>query len=376
MDFFRFIFAFLMFHRRTLIGILLLVGLYFFFTDILPRIPRPDRAARSPAEGSPNPTDSGTENPADTKPVVTPTRTTDQILRSGNVDELFQELIRLKDLSLQSKTESVSLVIASDILKIARRILELPVTTEQRRFALGVFNESILFMRISDVSAAVADESIDAEFLNITETFVNDPDPRISCYAAFTLIAATVFEFEKNPTQGNLNRMEASIESNLENLSKMPTQVDRVCDLIISIGLPRLTTVDTTEFVSRFTQQLLNHRNQFIKDAGHKFQANWAFGQLDVANLVHKLGDRTPAADQSADEFFKVLDQHPNVGISTYQVGLNIIKEYIQQGRSDRAKKFIVMLETEILPKREDADSRTRIKAALDSLRVYTTPIR
>jgi hypothetical protein len=368
MDALRFAFAFLMFHRRTVIGILLLIGLYFFFTEILPRIPRPERTPRAQSDDSGVTVETDNGETGDSGARAPTARSTNQVLRSGNLDELFQELIRLKDLSLQTTNDGITLALAGDIVKIAKKILELPISSDQRRFALGAFAESMLVMRLINVTSKMADDAIDAQFLHTTEGFLDDPDPRISSYAAMTIVAAMVFEFQKYPTQENLNRLEASLDSNFDNLAKLPLQVDRIFLLMLRCGLPVEEKVDTKDFFNRLVQRLRDHPNQQVKDVGEKYESELAFSHLNLANLVHRL-DRSETSDQRVDQYFETLSRFPNSSIPIYQVGMDIIREYIVQGRNDRAQELIVMVDTQILPVREDIDSKGRIQKALDELK-------
>jgi hypothetical protein len=285
---------------------------------------------------------------------------------------LFKELMRLKDRSLEQTKEGASLVIAGDIVKISKRILELPTTTEQRRFALGSFAESMLMMRLINVNSELADDSIDSQFLNITEKFLDDPDPRISSYAAVTIIAADIFDFQKNPTAENLKRLEATIDNNLDHLAKLPLQVDRIRELLIRSDLPVSKGGDANDFLDRFANQLKDHPNQQIRDIGNKFEESLAFRRVEIENLVFKIGDRSVQSDQQVDRFFQLLEEYPDASIPTFQVGLDLIYEYTVQGKKKRAADLVRWLDSAILPKRQEVDSKKRIQRALNELKVYT----
>lgn len=375
----RLAFGFLMFHRRTIIGILLLIGLYYFITDVVPRI---SAARRETADNRPKvrteskqPVEPG--NPSEEKTMsVAGTQSTNQIIKSENPDELIKELIRLKDKGLKSRNDGLSLMVAADVIKIAKRLMELPINSDQRKFALGSLAESLLMMRLIKLNSNLADESIDSEFLKKTKELLNDPDPVISSYAAVTIVTSAVFDFHTTPTDDRLVILEKLVDDHFDQIAIRPMQLKRLSQVILNSNLPQSNSPAVKKFLDQLRLRFNEHQEPEVIEVGRQFGESLTFRKLDTDNLVFQLGDKTAESDLKADVFFEALQSFPEASIPIYQTGLFVVREYINQGKHDRAMQLAEKIEKEILPERKDADSRARIQKALDELKDLSEKLR
>lgn len=365
MDFLRLAFGFLMFHRRIIIGILLLIGLYFFITKVVPELSKSNRAANDRSKNSP----SATTDAADQRPNSTENVTEEPSVDGGNSsdpDVLIQELMRLKDLSRISGSDARSLVLSADIIKIAKQILELPIDLNQRKYVLGALAEASLVMRLVNISSKIADESIDAEFLAKTKELLKDRDPTISSYAAVTLVTSAAFEFHTQPTEEKLAQIETVINEHFENIRAMPESFNKISQLLVKAGMPSNTVVDTQPFFDRLIQKFVEDEKPEIQEVGRSLKESLIFHKLDLENLPFRIGDGKPESDLMVDRFFETLEKFPDASVPIYQVSVDVIREYIIQERYDRALELAEMLKSRVLSQRADDDQKKRILEVID----------
>lgn len=364
MDFLRLAFGFLMFHRRTVIGILLLVGLYFFITDFVPRISKGrlerEKFAASPIEA---------ETPKEVKgDDLVETETLDQLLRSTDPDKLLKELMRLKDLSITAKRDSIVLVLTTDIIKLSKRILELDIDLTQRKYALGALVEALLVKRLINIESKLTDETIDEEFFSKVQELLRDRDPILSSFAAASLITSSVYQFNVAPSIENLQKLDDDFNAQFDLLSQQPDQLKKFCQLILQSNISTITAVDTKPFLDRIIKRFAADPRPEIQKTGRTLEAALVFRKLDIDELVGDLKNSRPDVEIRIDELYQTLERFPEAPIRVYQISLNIIREYLIQHKVTRGLELADIISSKVLPHRSEDEIKPQIRRALDEL--------
>ncbi len=410
MDFFRFIIGFLLFHRRVVLGLLLLIGLYVFLVVILPRFSRsgdddagvseriatsesnttlfhdPDHTEFLPSYGERRPDVDAQADPqqglSGNGPMVgsqafansalssdkgTPVPA-NQILRSNDAAEIIEEIMRLRKAITGSRNDTLTLVLAEDSAKLARRALELQLTPHERRYAMGSLAEALLVSRLGSIANGASIESVDSELVEVTQEFLQHSDPQVRGYAAVIAITDQAFQVSRDPTTESLDGVQKTVDRMFDNLIEVPNYLQRVCRFFTISNLPVSSVPGAQEFLDQLAERMIEHRSNEIQLIGKQFKADLELRRIDSGSLVFQIGDAEYDSENRVDRLFQILDGFPDAGIPVYQIALNVIREYGIQKNIDRARSLGERLENQILPNRTDPTSREQILKPLKDL--------
>jgi hypothetical protein len=369
MDYFRLAFGFLMFHRRTIIGILLLIGLYYFITDVVPRISKSQAGAgNNGAVAKGNADSSSIETDQTPSPGSTEPEALDSLLKSNDLDKLIKELMRLKDLSIVMSNDAAALVVSTDISKLSSRILEMELDLAQRKYVLAAYSESLLMRQLINIDTKSDDAAIEAEFQKTMQELLGDRDSIISSFAAAALISTEIYEFNSDPTEGRLRQVEAAFNSHYDKLTQQTEQLLKTCQVLVRSKFSTTTAVDTKPFLNRLMQRLAGDPRVTIQQVGKILEGALVFRKLGIENLAQAVRSKSAAADRQADQLIETLQRYPDTALPNYQIAIDAIREYYLLGELDRGNKLADLILNKVLPKRDDQPSKEDIKRALNEL--------
>jgi hypothetical protein len=378
----KWMFGYLLFHRKIILGILLVLGLAFWLMygiDFVPRIslkgdgtatqnaqprklpelevftrPKPKTEAETEAETltglevDPNPTPVSDEESVVNENDDSSRQETrfDRWLANASIDELVEQCLRLDQEWRQNGSDyPYVFLLLSKRKRISERLLEKDLTDFQHRFATVSFLESLSVLDSTNVHGKLGSEWVRSELTKNAEKYLNHEEQEIAslAYLSFTVIPG--YEFINTPSAELLIQLEQAIDQHYEEIAKSHDCVEKLAELIVVIYTSKTLRNETKVFAEKAIQRFQSDTSDTGIERFQLMQDQFYFGRLDVMTLVDRVSSRQPKVDADVREFATALEQYPNASLKVHQLALDIIREYIRQERKDMARQLVQQIE-------------------------------
>lgn len=366
----RSLILYLSFHRRMVIGILLLIAVALFLAFGLPYMPR--------LAGSRNPIQRETSEHNEAGATRLDDRqnsdekfndASPDILASNDIDLLFQDLNRLQANLIRNSTHSVKLLTSVQTGKVARRLLELDLDQEQRRYVMNALADSLLISGMTSLEAGYPIEHLEGEILRTAEKMKADDDSAIQLKGAWLIVAYWMTSFHLTSSNEHFELASQAIENEFADVELAPRIVENFCQLLIAIRSPQKVLPQNEELLERFMRRLINDPSPEIREIGERFAAVIHFKLPSLHKLRSVLADGGTASEQQVEELFAGLATHPTAPVLVYQLALDCIRAELLAGNNVRAVEMIQQLRDQAISQIPDQETKQAIDTALGELK-------
>ncbi len=406
MESLKWIYGYLWFHRRIIFGILLLIGLFYWINygkDLIPKMSlkgvlpaknRPDSEPRTlpklndvphrtpalksgssnlqetTAESSLVTEDENSEGTID-KPQST-SNSFERWLATAPANELIERSLALnKEWRSAGRDYPYAFLLVSKRKKISERLLEMNLSEFQERYATVNFLESLSILDSTNVQGKLKSDNVRAELIQVMSEYMDHPDQEISGLAHLSIMVVPGYEFLVTPNPELLRQFENELDQHFDNIAKSNECSQKLAELLVLVyksdTLPNETKLLFQKAIERFESD--------TSDAGKirftQLQGQYFFGRLDLPTMVDRVSSRQKSVDADVEAFVSALEEYPTASLKVHQRLLDIVREYIRQGRKDMAQQILGRLELQILPNISDEDDRRQVQEAADDFKAF-----
>ncbi len=374
MEFFAWIFGFLHFHRRIIIGAVLIGALAYWLLygkDLVPRF-QPKRLASQlvPSDSEPS-TDS--EQPADELTENTSSGSLDlgTGLNESKVEKLIDETVRL-DASWPKETHSKASILVARKLKIARQLLELDSLTDlQRKFAEKSLIEAVSILDSLNVQGGLTLPNIREEMLREVEPYLDHDDADLQQIARLTMVCYPTYDFLTTPTEENLQLVEQRFNDYFSSLSESEFSQEKLCELVVRLQQVPELSEQTESFARRALEKFRTLDSEFARALSRMLEQRILFGRLDLPTLVERMQRSDTTADRDIESLKRGLKSLPSADLAIYQIALDVVRALIELEQQDRAIELLEFLRAQVIPQIENSEKRQSILKAMDEFKPF-----
>lgn len=363
---------FLSFHRRWLIGSILLIVVSLFLIYGLPMMPR-----FTSARGSAERAESGDivlgESPSDNRDDrdLKLSESSTNLLASGNIDLLIEDLNRLQGKLLENTTPSVKLITAGQQSKLARRLLELELHEDQKRLAYNALADSLLIGAVTSLESGYPLEHLEQELLDAATAMKEYEDSAVRFKGAWLTIAYRITLFHLQPSDENYELASQAVQTEFDNIPLPPRQIESLCQVMINLRSTEQVSERLEDLLHAFSQRLMTDSSAKIREIGESFEAVIYFKRPILMEIRTEIEAGNRVDRQLVDHLIEGLAKYPITATSIHQLYFDCIRSELILGDKSRGQKMIADYRDKVLgqiPNQELQQAISKALAELESL--------
>jgi hypothetical protein len=391
MEFLGFVVRFLLFHRRVVIGILLVIAVALFLTyglDYLSRFPnKRDSVARGNGDGESvagmagvndlngtlsgiKKNDDGAGETANGSPGGGVSQRED-FSSMDDVGQLLELMNRFRAEFAQGQASSVRLLFARQSIRVAKRLLELDLDEEQRRYVVNLMSDALLMGVLISLEAQYPIDVLEEELLEESELMKGSDDPIIRSKGICLPVTYRVASFNVEPTNERYAAARQAIEAEFGQTDLTPGAVESLCRFLLALKRPFSERERAVELLLLINQRLDQDQDQELRKIGDSFRQTLYFDTLYLSEVSEILRQGKVAPTETVDRLIQGLATFPNTPVPIYQLALDCIRAEINAKSWDKARDWINTLENQAIPGVRDENVQGAIQRALAELKEF-----
>lgn len=341
----EFIFAFLNFHRRTILGLLLVAGLAYLLVRL----------------NDPNPTDPNQLSDEDYPPAAAaidggsqPAASLDSSQAEASVeakkvaieepptpkttDEKLNELLDSASEWSELKAAADAIAFLEKRLTTLRELLQAQdLKPRQRNYCEHHFIDSVnllvQFSEKTDAGIKGVDELLD----EVERRFGESEDPDVAASAKVTFVSTLVRQYMAVSSDENFEAFNNALQERQAAIFVSNQSKKQLAGVINE-------SVKLLEDDSRLRKAAIEYLSQImdLRDpVAAELAASLFFPRFDIRNLPDRVRLKAPEADDDVEFLLKQLEKHPDMPLQIYSVLASSISRYQDNGEHGKADKFI-----------------------------------
>ena len=374
----------LWFQRQFIFGLLLLVGLGYgiYRVYIIPpkkfeEIPTSNVIGELPTTDLNFGLDLAKKGSGDDKPkvktmedIILPEKTEpkpfDPILDAGTVEELIEESLRLRS-NWVGKVAPKRYEMFQRRAKIARKLLQKPISESQHIFALGDYIESLVLMDNLVCEKKYKVPQVRMAMQEIAEKYTPHPHKVICAKANLAAVLIHVHDFLQYDDEEHLKLYTEKLPSRLDKISQDKVTLERLAGMTVLLHQKRNWDGSSLPYCMEVVRLLDEHENELVQNVGVALREKLNFEHLEPKSLVDRIGLDDFESRRDVKAYFQALENNPNVRLRFFQVGITAIRAFKQLDKKEDYQHLVAWLRR-ITPKVKSESSRKEIYGVLKRL--------
>lgn len=342
-----FILAFLNFHRRTILGLLLVAGVAYLLVRLNDPSPSdPDQLGDEAYLPAATATDSGSQpavplssGQAEASVAVKPVAP-ERPPKPKTTDEKLNELLdTASDWSSLQTADAIEFL--EKRLMSLREVLQAPdLKPRQRNYCELHFIDSVSLLTQLSGSTDAGIEGIEELMAEVERNFGESENLEVAASAKVAFVASLVTQYVAVSSEENFEAFSSALQERQAAIMASKRSKEQITRVIVE-------AVKLTGDDARLRKVALEHLSQVVdfQDAAVTDLAiNLFFPRFDLENLPGRVRSEAPEADDDVQFLIEQLEKHPDMPLHVYSVLASSIARYQNNGEQGKADKCIEQL--------------------------------
>jgi hypothetical protein len=346
--------GFLVFHRRSILGAILIFSVGYFLWTATSKQNDSDDASAS--------TDRISSNSAVPKNLIGYTGVEAASLPDAekSTEDLI-EMVLESAKSWRSETPATAATPLKRRLKNLSILLSRELPATQREFCLVSYIETVGFLSAIDERGGLNLEGVDAAVQEIDELYGNHPNTLIAAKANLACLRAAMDDFLSQKI--GLKQVESEIDERRDKICASPVTVRAFADLLVAINRLAGYSSETKKIGVRN----LWHIATIDRLVAQKMALDIFFNDLEVGNLAVRVRQKSSDSDSDVEALFEAIEEFPNFSVNVYSVAASSIRSYQIIGQEEKADLLLDQLR-KIAPTITFEDVRSEVERGIGML--------
>ena len=387
MDRVRLTIGFVIFHHRTIIALVLMVGLGFWIyrattapqdkvesTDLQKLEVKELPAASLQFGASPWDSRDSIDDTRDlsSDPVVNAGQLgknqQDSILTTGSIQELIDESLNIRD-RIGENTSVVDFMLCSKRAKISRRLLQMDLPPKQKSFALVSYVESISMLDSLNVQGGLGIVGPREALLEVNEKFSDHPDQNVMSKANLAMLLVPAYDFLTSGDPELLQKFQYEFDNRFDAIINDRQAVVRLLTTTVlvnrKVGFESETLPISMHILERFGENDSPEIKQFV--AG--FRERLYFDNLDLESLIDRIETNDPSTREDVEKLFESLEAVPDSRLKFYLIAVEAIEKYQVLDQQNDVQRLAAWLKN-ICESMTNEEDRDQVLRAIEDLQL------
>jgi len=258
----------------------------------------------------------------------------DPLIKTGSVDELIGNALKLRDLWVGQPSQ-VAFLICQRRAKIDRRLMELELTKEEQNFALGDYVESIICLDKIVIDNKMTTPQIRVALKEIGEKYHNHADPIVRAKSNLALLSIPLHDFYGDNETKHLEEFSRLVPSHVEKVFGDPVATARLTGLLVAAHRQRNWDGSVIPYGNDISRRMEAFHDPQISEAGVKFRERIFFAHLEPNSLVSRIEQEDVQAPDFVKSYFEALEANPESRLALYQKAVSVIQKYKEMDKRE-----------------------------------------
>ena len=332
------ILGFLNFHRRFIIGVLLLAGVAYLLLRLNDSSPA-DKVNESVAQvNNPVPRSEVTESKPYTPGVV------DQGSSEPDVQTIDEQINWLLTSANKWKNETVEdtaiiLMVRHD--QIEKLVSDPSLKPRQRAYCVQEYIKVVSLMSEINQKIGVGIEGIDEKVAKVVQAYGESENDDIAALAKAALVGHLAWQFTETQNDENLQAFIVAFLEKRDAIAVSDLAKQHITKAIRDVAAEAADNPRVRELAAEHLSSVLFMSNNAVVDLAK----NLYFPGVDWKSMVSRLRARSPGADSDIQILLTSVKEHPNTPLAIYSTIVTAINWYQEIDEDEKAQQFLDQLE-------------------------------
>ena len=332
------ILAFLNFHRRFIIGVLLLAGVAYLLMHLNDSGPA-DKVNESVAQVNDSIPRSGVTESRPYTPEVINQGSSEPDVQT--IDEQIDWLLSSANRWKNNKVEDAAVVLMVRHDQIEKLVSDPSLKPRQRAYCVQEYIKAVSLLSEFNQKIDAGIEGIDEKVAKVAQAYEESENDDIAALAKAAFVGHLAWQFTETQNDENLQAFIVAFLEKRDAIAVSDLAKQHITKAIRDIAGEAADNPRVRELAAEHLSRVLFMSDNAVVDLAK----NLYFPRVDWKSVVSRLRTRSPGADSDVQILLTSVKEHPNTPLSIYSTIGTAINWYQEIDEDEKAQQFLDQLE-------------------------------